>query len=91
MLVSNSSSSNRSSRYPWHTLPSFSNKSHNSALITGSDEDGLIIQPTMVEMNNMNYDTHVGNDLNVNLPKTPNMILRHAHCTSSTNGSLLVF
>ena len=44
MLVSNSSSSNRSSRYPWHTLPSFSNKSHNSALvITGSDEDGLII------------------------------------------------
>ena len=80
MLVSNSSSSNRSSRYPWHTLTSFSNKSHNSALVTGSDE-----------MNNMNYDTHVGNDLNVNLPKTPNMILRHAHCTSSTNGSLLVF
>ena len=49
MLVSNSSSSNRSSRYPWHTLPSFSNKSHNSALVTGSDKDGLIIQPTMVE------------------------------------------
>ena len=48
MLVSNSSSSNRS-RYPWHTLPSFSNKSHNSALVTGSDKDGLIIQPTMVE------------------------------------------
>ena len=30
-------------------FPSFSNKSHNSALVTGSDEDGLIIQPTMVE------------------------------------------
>ena len=44
MLVSNSSS-----RYPWHTLPSFSNKSHNSALVTGSDKDGLIIQPTMVK------------------------------------------
>ena len=28
---------------------SFCNKSHNSALVTGSDEDGLIIQPTMVE------------------------------------------
>ena len=44
------------------------------------------------------HDTHVGvvgNNIiiNVNLPKTPNMILRHAHCTSSTNanGSLLVF
>ena len=46
MLVSNSSSRYL---YPWHTLPSFSNKSHNSALVTGSDEDGLIIQPTMVE------------------------------------------
>ena len=89
MLVSNSSSSNRSSRYPWHTLPSFSNKSHNSALVTGSDKDGLIFN--QLWLNNMNYDTHVGNDLNVNLPKTPNMILRHAHCTSSTNGSLLVF
>ena len=74
--------------YPWHTpSPSFSNKSHNSALATGSDEDGLIIQPTMVEQ----YDTHVGNDVNVNLPKTPNMIMRHGHCTSSTNGLLLVF
>ena len=49
MLVSNSSSSNRSSRYPGHTLSSFSNKSHNNALVTGSDKDGLIIQPTMVE------------------------------------------
>ena len=74
--------------YPWHTPShSFSYKSHNSALVvTGSDEDALIIEPTMVEQ----YDTHVGNDLNVNLPKTLNMILRHAHCTSSTNGSLLV-
>ena len=40
-----------------------------SALVTGSDEDGLIIQPTL---NNMNYDTHVGNDLNVNLPTSNN-------------------
>ena len=74
--------------YLWHTpSPSFSNKSHNSALVTGSDEDGLIIQPTMVQQ----YDTHVGNELNGNLPKIPNMILKHAHYTSSTNGSLLVF
>ena len=73
--------------YPWHTpSPSFSYKSYNSALVTGSDEDGLIIQSTMVAQ----YETHVGNDLNVNLPKTPNMILRHAHCTSSTNSSLLI-
>ena len=45
----NNSSSNRSSISPWHTPSSFSNKSHNSALVTGSDEDGLIIQPIMVE------------------------------------------
>ena len=72
--------------YPWYIpYPSFSNKSQNSALVTGSDEDGLIIQLTMFEQ----YDTDVGNDLNVNLPKTPIMILRQAHCTSSTNGSFL--
>ena len=42
--------------YPWHTPPpSFSNKFHDSALVTGSDilshcyEDGLIVQLTMVE------------------------------------------
>ena len=41
--------------YPWHTPPSFSNKFHDSALVTGSYilshcyEYGLIIQPTMVE------------------------------------------
>ena len=35
--------------YPWHTPFSFSKKSHNSALVTGSDKVGLFIQPTMVE------------------------------------------
>ena len=48
-VTNSSSSSNRSSIYPWHTPSSFSNKSHNSDLFTGSDEDGLIIYPTMVE------------------------------------------
>ena len=53
MLVSNSSSSKLSIWYPGQTLSSFSNKSHNNALVTGSDEDGLIIQPTMVEQNEL--------------------------------------